>query len=174
MMRLTDLTYAFPDLLAIILLRSVLTDRDWPIIGNDKVLLMIAIALVAWTTIARLIRGQMLSLRERDFVVAAESMGASRWRVVFQHMLPNTLGPVIVATTFAIPLAIFAEAALSFIGFGISPPTASLGQLVAEGNRYVQTTIWMAVFPAAGIAILMLCFTFLGDGLRDALDPRSR
>jgi oligopeptide transport system permease protein len=174
MMRLTDLTYAFPDLLAIILLRSVLTDRDWPIIGNDKVLLMIAIALVAWTTIARLIRGQMLSLRERDFVVAAESMGASRWRVVFQHMLPNTLGPVIVATTFAIPLAIFAEAALSFIGFGISPPTASLGQLVAEGNRYVQTTIWMAIFPAAGIAILMLCFTFLGDGLRDALDPRSR
>ena len=174
LMRFTDLTYAFPDLLAIILLRAVLTDRDWPVVGSDKVLMMFAIALVAWTTIARLIRGQMLSLRERDYVVAAQAMGAKNTRIVFQHMMPNTLGPVIVATTFAIPLAIFAEAALGFIGFGIAPPTASLGRLIADGQRYVNVTVWMVIFPAAAIALLMLCFTFLGDGLRDALDPRSR
>ena len=174
LMRFTDLTYAFPDLLAIILMRAVLSDRDWPVVGDDRLLMMFAISFVAWVTIARLVRGQMLSLQQLDFVVAAQAMGATRGRIVFQHMLPNTLGPVIVAATCAIPLAIFAEAVLGFIGFGIAPPTASLGRLVADGQRYMQTNYWMAVFPAGAIALLMLCFTFLGDGLRDALDPRSR
>jgi oligopeptide transport system permease protein len=116
----------------------------------------------------------MLSLAERDFVVAARALGATRGRIVFQHMLPNTLGPVIVAITFGIPTAIFAEAVLGFIGFGLPPPTASLGRLIADGYTYIQTNIWIAVFPASTIALLMLCFTFLGDGLRDALDPRLR
>jgi len=174
LMRLTDLAYAFPDLLFIILLRAVLTDKDWPVVGDDRILMMFAIGFVAWTTIARLVRGQMLSLHQRDYVVAARAMGATQRRIVFQHMLPNTLGPVIVAATFAIPVAIFAEAALGFIGLGIDPPTASLGRMVADGQRYIQVTAWMAFFPALFIAILMLCFTFLGDGLRDALDPRSR
>jgi len=109
MMRITDLAYAFPDLLAIILLRAVFADRDLPAVGHDasqRLLVIFAISFVAWVTIARLIRGQMLSLKQRDFVIAARAMGAPGWRVVFQHMLPNTLGPVIVAVVFGIPLAI--------------------------------------------------------------------
>ena len=174
MMRLTDIAYAFPDLLFIILIRSVLSGRDWPVIDNPKLQVILAIAFVNWTTIARLVRGQMLSLAERDFVLAARALGASPRRVVVQHMLPNSLGPVIVAVTFGIPIAIFAEAALGFIGFGLPPPTASLGRLVSDGYAYVQVNYWVAVFPAAAVAMLMLCFTFLGDGLRDALDPRMR
>jgi len=174
MMRLTDVTYAFPDLLFIILMRSVLLGRDWPVISNPKLQIILAIAFVNWTIIARLVRGQMLSLAERDYVLAARALGASPWRVVVQHMLPNSLGPVIVAVTFGIPIAIFAEAALGFIGFGLPPPTASLGRLVSDGYAYVQVNYWVVVFPAAAVAVLMLCFTFVGDGLRDALDPRTR
>lgn len=174
MMRFTDLAYAFPDLLFIILLRSVLAGRDWPVVGEPIPLMIIAIAFVGWVTIARLIRGQMLALREQDFVLAARATGLPMWRVVFQHMLPNTLGPVIVAVVFGIPLAIFAESVLGFIGIGVPPPTASLGVLTGDGYTYIQRNIWIVIFPASGIALLMLCFTFLGDGLRDALDPRSR
>jgi oligopeptide transport system permease protein len=136
--------------------------------------MIVAIAFVNWVIIARLVRGQMLSLTERDFVMAARAMGAPTSRVVFQHMLPNTLGPVIVAVVFGIPLAIFAEAVLGFIGIGVPPPTASLGRLVSEGYTFIQVNIWVVIFPAAAIALLMLCFTFLGDGLRDALDPHWR
>jgi oligopeptide transport system permease protein len=174
LMRITDVTYAFPDLLFIILIRSVLTGRDWPFVTNPKIIIIIAISMVNWTTIARLVRGQMLSLAERDYVLAAKALGAPRGRIVFQHMLPNTLGPVIVAVTFGIPIAIFAEAALSFIGFGVPPPASSLGTLVAAGYTTIQRNVWNVVFPASGVAVLMLCFTFLGDGLRDALDPRTR
>jgi oligopeptide transport system permease protein len=174
LMRLTDITYAFPDLLFIILMRSVLSERHWPMLGNPRLQVMLAIAMVNWTTLARLVRGQMLSLAERDYVVAARALGASNRRVVFRHMLPNTLGPVIVAVTFGIPIAIFAEAALGFIGFGLPPPTASLGRLVSDGYTYIQVNPWVVAFPAGAIALLMLCFTFLGDGLRDALDPRLR
>lgn len=177
MMRITDIAYAFPDLLFIILLRSVFRQRDLPFVGgytSDILLMMIAIGFVAWVTVARLVRGQMLSLKERDFVLAARAMGASPWRTVFQHMLPNTLGPVTVAVVFGIPLAIFAEAVLGFIGIGLQPPTASLGVLISSGKDYIRTNEWLVVFPTATIALLMLCFTFLGDGLRDALDPRSR
>ena len=171
LMRFTDITYAFPDLLAIILIRSILIGRDWPVISNPRIIVMLAIGLVGWTTIARLVRGQMLSLAERDYVLAARALGASRTRVVFQHMLPNTLGPVIVAITFGIPAAIFAEAALSFIG--LATP-GSLGLLVNIGYGSIQLNVWNVVFPALAVASLMLCFTFLGDGLRDALDPRTR
>jgi oligopeptide transport system permease protein len=177
MMRFTDVTYAFPDLLAIILLRSVFADRDLPLVPHDisqRLLVIFAISFVAWVTVARLVRGQMLSLRERDFVIAARAMGAPQWRIVLRHMLPNTLSPVIVAVVFAIPLAIFAEAVLGFIGFGLPPPTASLGRLINDGYAYLQINVWLVIFPAAVIALLMLCFTFLGDGLRDALDPRAR
>jgi oligopeptide transport system permease protein len=184
LMRLTDLAYAFPDLLFIILLKAVLSDRDWPIIGSgdpqipgfdgELLQVILAISFVGWTTTARLVRGQMLSLKERDYVLAARSLGATESRVVFTHMMPNTLGPVIVAVTFGIPIAIFAEAVLGFIGFGLPPPTASLGRLIADGYTYIQTYQWIVIFPAIFISIFMLCFTFLGDGLRDALDPRSR
>jgi oligopeptide transport system permease protein len=177
MMRITDIAYAFPDLLAIILIRSALQHRDLPLVGGrtqDVLLMIIAIGFVAWVTIARLVRAQMLSLKERDFVTAARAMGARPWQIVFKHMLPNTLGPVTVAIVFGIPLAIFAEATLGFIGIGLQPPTASLGVLISEGYRYIQSHVWLVVFPTATLAVLMLCFTFLGDGLRDALDPRSR
>ena len=174
LMRMTDITYAFPDLLFIILIRAALTDRDIFFVTNQRVLIIIAIAMVNWTTVARLVRGQMLSLAERDFVLAARALGAPRWRIVMQHMLPNALGPVIVAITFGIPVAIFAEAALSFIGFGVPPPAASLGTLVAIGYSTIQRNVWNVVPAAGAVAVLMLCFTFLGDGLRDALDPRTR
>jgi oligopeptide transport system permease protein len=174
LMRLTDLAYAFPDLLFIILIRAALSGRDWPVIGEPVPQMILAIAFVSWVTIARLVRGQMLSLKEQDFVLAARAMGASPFRTVFHHMLPNSLGPIIVAITFGIPIAIFAEAILGFIGFGLPPPTASLGRLVSDGYSFIQVNIWVVVFPAAAIGLLMLCFTFLGDGLRDALDPRQR
>jgi oligopeptide transport system permease protein len=174
MMRVTDIAYAFPDLLFIILMRSALEGQDLPLLGDPVVQMIIAISFVGWVTVARLIRGQMLSLKERDFVIAARAMGASQWRIVFTHMLPNTLGPVTVAIVFGIPLAIFAEAALGFLGLSVPIPTASLGKLVADGNRYIETQYWLVLIPASFIALIMLCFTFLGDGLRDALDPRSR
>lgn len=184
LMWLTDLAYAFPDLLAIILLRQVLLGRDWPIIGEGDpqipgfggVLLVtvIAISFVSWTTVARLVRGQMLSIKEQDYVTAARAMGASPWRVVRVHMLPNTLSAVIVSATFGIPLAIFAEATLGFIGLGVPPPNASLGSLIGSGLDAIQVHPVQLVWPTLMVAALMLCFTFLGDGLRDALDPRTR
>ena len=172
-MRLTDVAFAFPDLLLIILIRAVFADRDvWFL--SDIVLVIIAVSLVQWTVIARLVRGQMLSLKRQDFVIAAETLGASPFRRTIRHMLPNTLGPVIVAVTFGIPTAIFAEAALAFIGIGLKPPTASLGRLIADGRDYVQSDAYLLIFPAILVSVLMLSFTFLGDGLRDALDPRTR
>lgn len=184
LMWITDLAFAFPDLLAIILLRQVLYGRDWPIIGSGdpqipgvpSVLLVtiLAISFVGWTTVARLVRGQMLSIKEQDYVTAARAMGASPWRIVRVHMLPNTLSVVIVSATFGIPLAIFAEATLGFIGLGVPPPEASLGSLIGLGLDSIQTHNIILIWPTIMVAVLMLCFTFLGDGLRDALDPRTR
>jgi oligopeptide transport system permease protein len=172
-MRFTDIMFSFPDVLFLILIREILINRDIPLLTNTNVIIL-AIGLLAWTTVARLVRGQMLSLAERDFVIAARALGASRPRIVVQHMLPNTLGPVIVAITFGIPSAIFLEAVLSFLGLGIPKPAVSLGVLIDEGYRTVQRNVWTVVFPASAVALLMLCFTFIGDGLRDALDPRTR
>jgi oligopeptide transport system permease protein len=172
LMRFTDLVYAFPALLAIILLRQILEGQ--PVPGGSLTIIILAIALVDWVTIARLVRGQMLSLRERDFVLAARALGARGWRIMFVDMLPNSLGPVIVALTFGVPLAIFAESALSFIGIGIDPPTASWGGMVDSGYQAVFAVPMLVVYPALAIAITMMAFTFIGDGLRDALDPRQR
>jgi len=165
-MRITDVAYAFPDLLLIILI--------WATFGGGLAQTIVAIAAVAWTTVARLVRGQMLSLKQTDYVLSARTLGASQFRIVGLHILPNTLGPVIVALTFAIPSAIFAEAALTFIGAGLPPPTASLGRLINDGYSLVQVNAWIVFFPAIAIGLLMLSFTFVGDGLRDALDPRTR
>ncbi len=180
----TDLAYAFPDLLAIILLRQVLINRDWPIVGSgdpqipgfEPILLVtiFAISFVSWVTVCRLVRGQMLSIKEQDYVTAAKSLGASPWRVVRGHMLPNTLSTVIVAVTFGIPTRIFAEAGLSFIGLGVTPPASSLGSLIADGYVRLQSNQLLVLWPAIVVATLMLCFTFLGDGLRDAIDPRTK
>jgi oligopeptide transport system permease protein len=166
LMRLTDIFYAFPDLLLIILLESVF--------GAGLLQIFVAIGLVNWVTIARLVRGQMLSLKQQDFVLAARALGASPGRILFRHLLPNTLSPIIVAVTFGIPAAIFTEAALSFIGIGLPPPNTSLGTLIQDGEQAIYAAPNLVVFPALAIALLMLAFTFVGDGLRDALDPRTR
>ena len=165
LMRLTDVAYSFPDLLMIILLVSVF--------GASPGMLVLAIALVNWTTIARLVRGQVLSLQEEEFVLAARALGASSWRIAWRHLLPNALGPVIVAATFGVPAAIFAEAALSFIGLGLPPPTASWGRLVTDSFQTMFAAPYLTVSSCLAVALTMMSFSFIGDGLRDAIDPRS-
>lgn len=178
LMRLTDVTYAFPDLLLIILMRAAFGDSIFgvdSIVGIDMsvLLLFFAISIVAWPTTARLVRGQLLSIREKDYAVAARSIGASPLRVAFRHMLPNALSPVIVEATFLVPRAILAEATLSFIGFGVPPPAPSLGRLINDHFGFVLLQWPALAIPCAILAILFIAFQFFGDGLRDALDPRS-
>jgi oligopeptide transport system permease protein len=165
-MRFVDVIYAFPDLLLIILLRSSL--------GGSIYMIFLAIGLVNWVGVARLVRGQTLSLKQRDFVTAARVFGASGGYITTRHLLPNSLGPVIVTITFNIPRAIFTEAALSYIGIGVQPPTPSWGAMIRDGYNVIFAAPHLVLFPAIAIGILMLSFTFLGDGLRDALDPRLR
>jgi oligopeptide transport system permease protein len=166
LMRFTDVVYAFPDLLFILLLRAVF--------GGGLFMIILAIALVQWTTIARLVRAQLLSMKGRDFALAARALGAGEARVVFRHLLPNSLGPVVVALTFGVPQAIFAEAALSFIGIGVAPPLPSWGSMVQDGYQAIYAYPHLVLSPALAIAVVMLAFTLLGDGFRDALDPRRR
>ncbi|MDO8635462.1 MAG: ABC transporter permease [Dehalococcoidia bacterium] len=165
-MRFVDVIYAFPDILFIILIRSIL--------GGSIYMMFLAIGLVAWVNVARLVRGQVLFQKQRDFVIAARAMGASENYITIKHLIPNSLGPVIVAVTFNIPRAIFAEAALSYIGIGIKPPTPSWGTMIRDGYDVIFAAPYLVLFPAVAIGMLMLSFTFLGDGLRDALDPRLR
>jgi oligopeptide transport system permease protein len=166
LMRFVDVMYGFPDILLIILLRSIF--------GGSIYMIFLAIGLVAWVNISRLVRGQVLSLKERDFVNAARSMGGGGGYITARHLLPNSLGPVIVAVTFNIPRAIFTEAALSYIGIGVKPPTPSWGAMIRDGYDVIFAAPHLVIVPAVAIALLMLAFTFLGDGLRDALDPRQR
>jgi oligopeptide transport system permease protein len=163
-MRFTDLVYAFPDLLFIILLRAVL--------GGSVVTLVAIIGFVTWVDVCRLVRGQTLTLREREYVSAARAMGARDREIMTRHLLPNLAGPLVVLLALGVPRAIFIEAALSFIGFGVDPRTPSWGSMVQEGQAgIVGGNLHLVIFPAAAIALLTLAFTFLGDGLRDALDP---
>lgn len=177
-MRATDVAYAFPDLLLIILLRAALGDsllghRSLLGLDVDVVLLFLAISLTAWPTMARLVRGQFLSVRETEYALAARAVGVGPVRAALRHWLPNASGPVIVEATFLVPRVIFAEAALSFIGVGVTPPTPSLGVLIASHFTFV-TVQWTALaIPTLLLALLFLAFQFVGDGLRDALDPRS-
>jgi ABC-type dipeptide/oligopeptide/nickel transport system permease subunit len=166
LMRITDLILTLP-LLAILLTAAALLGEgsQWRV--------SIILALFLWTTIARVVRGVFLSLREKEYVEAAKASGAGDLRIMFRHILPNTLGPVVVAGTLAVALAILTEAALSFLGFGIKPPTTSLGVLVASGENNPQKW-WVTVFPGLTIVAIVLCINFMGDGLRDALDPQQR
>jgi oligopeptide transport system permease protein len=165
-MRFVDVMYAFPRLLFVILIMSML--------GAGLLNIFIAIGLTGWVNIARLTRAQILSLREQEFAEGARAAGAGGWRVLGKHLLPNALSPIIVAVTFGIPEAIFTEAALSFIGVGINPPTPSWGQMVGEYQQYILSYWYLCVFPSVAIALTMLSFTFVGDGVRDALDPKLR
>ncbi len=134
---------------------------------------MLAIAITSWIEICRLTRGQFLTLREKEFVEAARSIGTRSPRIIFGHLLPNAMAPIIVSVTLGIPRAIFAEAALSFLGVGINPPTPSWGQMIGRDGIANISYFWhLALFPAIMIALTMLGFTLVGDGLRDALDPK--
>ncbi|MGH7266697.1 MAG: ABC transporter permease [Candidatus Rokuibacteriota bacterium] len=164
LMRFVDVMYAFPNLLFVILVMSML--------GAGLLNIFIAIGLTGWVGIARQTRAQVLGIKEKEFVEGARSLGAGFARLLGRHVLPNALTPIVVAVTFGIPQAIFTEAALSFIGVGINPPTPSWGQMVGEGQQYLRTYWHLCVFPSIGIAVTMLSFTFLGDGVRDALDPK--
>jgi oligopeptide transport system permease protein len=174
LMRFTDIVYAFPDLLFVILLQQVLAGTALAEFMGGLFVVFFAIGLVGWVNLARLIRGQMLALRTTDYVLAAEAMGATQTRIVIRHMLPNTLSPVIVTLTFGVPSAIFTAATLSFIGIGIHPPLADWGNMIYDGYGPILATPWPILFPALALGITFLSFQFLGDGLRDALDPRTR
>jgi ABC-type dipeptide/oligopeptide/nickel transport system permease subunit len=162
--RLIDIMTAFPGLLFAIFLITVWGGGLW------KVILILGVT--SWINIARLIRGQVLSLREKEYVEAARSVGSSRWRIILWHLIPNSLTPLLVAVSFGIPTTIFAEAALSFLGIGINDPLPSWGKMVGISNTYVRVQWHLALFPTILIALSMLGFSFVGDGLRDALDPK--
>jgi oligopeptide transport system permease protein len=163
--RLIDVMYAFPRLLFVILVMAML--------GAGLMNIFIAIGLTGWVGIARQTRAQVLAIKEKEYVDGARALGSRFTRVLVYHVLPNALTPIVVAVTFGIPEAIFTEAALSFIGVGINPPTPSWGQMVGEGQQYLRSYWHLCVFPSIAIAVTMLAFTFLGDGVRDALDPQQ-
>ena len=174
LMRLTDVIYAFPDILFIILLSVAFRDT---VVGQSLdglLLVFVAIGLVGWVTVARLTRGQMLALKETEFVEAARAIGVSDRKIVTRHLLPNGMGPIIVAITLGIPVAILAEATLAYIGIGVQPPRASWGSLISERQKFIRSEPHLVVFPAVFIALALIGFTFLGDGLRDALDPKLK
>src|SRR5438105_747278 len=163
--RFIDVMYAFPRLLFVILVMSML--------GAGLMNIFIAIGFTGWVGIARQTRAQVLTIKEKEFVDGARALGAGFTRLLTRHVLPNALTPIVVAVTFGIPEAIFTEAALSFIGVGINPPTPSWGQMVGEGQQYLRSYWHLCVFPSIAIAVTMLAFTFFGDGVRDALDPKQ-
>ena len=174
LMRFTDVWYAFPDLLFVLVVVSVFQQYTFGRIYLQVLMIFGAIALVNWVNLARLIRGQVLSIKEKEFIEAARSSGSPPMKLILKHLLPNSFGPIIVVLTFGIPQAIFLEAFLSFIGFGIQPPTPTWGQMVNSGYEAIYANPSSVVFPAFAIGLTMLAFSFIGDGLRDALDPRMR
>jgi len=188
MMRIVDILYAFPTLLFIILLmaffRSTFAKPDtgtftYAVAQLDQrmggmLFIFVGIGITAWETMARLTRGQVLSVREKEFVEAARTVGSSNIRIMLRHILPNIVGPLVVQETLTIPTYISYEAFLSFIGLGVNPPTPSWGIMISDGSRVVRTYPNQVLFPAVALAITMFAFNFLGDGLRDALDPRLR
>jgi ABC-type dipeptide/oligopeptide/nickel transport system permease subunit len=167
LMRFTDLILTLPGL-AVLLTASVFLG------SGDPLKIGLILAFLFWTAVARIVRGLFLSLREREFVEAAKAAGASDLRIIVRHMLPNCLGPIIVNTTLVVAAAILVEAALSFLGFGIQPPNAALGKLVAEGQGEGFELWWLVTFPGLVIVVIALCVNFVGDGLRDAFDPTQR
>lgn len=165
MMRLVDILYALPFMIFIILLMVVF--------GRSILLLFLAIGAVEWLTMARIVRGQVQNLRRQEFIEAAYSLGLSRWRIVRKHLIPNTLGPVIVYTTLTIPSVMLLEAFLSFLGLGVQPPESSWGLLINSGVETMEEYAWLLIFPGLALSITLFSLNFLGDGLRDALDPRT-
>ena len=166
MMRVVDILYALPYIFLVILLLVLFS--------KSLIMLFVALGLVQWLTMARIVRGQVLSLKNQTFVEAARALGADDRTIIFRHIVPNTLGPVIVYTTLTVPAVILQEAFLSFLGLGVQPPAASWGTLVSNGSQVIALFPWLVIFPGIALSLTLLCFNFLGDGLRDALDPQDR
>ena len=165
MMRIVDIMYALPFMIFIVLLMVVF--------GRNILLLFVAIGAVEWLTMARIVRGQVMTLRKQEFVEAAYSMGLSKWAIIRRHIIPNTLGPVIVYITLTIPSVMLLEAFLSFLGLGIQPPQSSWGLLINYGVETMEEYPWLLIFPGITLSLTLFALNFLGDGLRDALDPRA-
>lgn len=166
MMRATDILYSIPYLLIVILLTVVM--------GSGLLTIILALTMTGWIPMSRIVRGQVLQLKELDFAQAAYALGAGSSRVLFRHLLPNAMGPIITTVTFTIPTAIFAEAFLSFLGLGVQAPIASWGTMASDGLSALRYFPWRLFFPAFFISITMLCFNLVGDGIRDAFDPRIK
>jgi len=165
MMRLVDIIYALPFTIFVILLMVFF--------GRNIVLLFVAIGAVEWLTMARIVRGQMMSLKKMEFIEAARSLGLSNTRIIFRHLLPNAMGPIIVYTTLTIPAVMLLEAFLSFLGLGVQPPMSSWGTLIKDGAEKMEEFPWLLIFPGVIFSLTLFSLNFLGDGLRDALDVRA-
>jgi peptide/nickel transport system permease protein len=166
LMRVTDATLSFP----VILLALILATTVGPSLGN----VVVAVAVILWARYARVIRGEVLSLMERDFIAQARIAGCSAWRIITRHLLPNTLNTLVVLLTLQVGYVIIVEASLSFLGAGIPPPTPAWGSMIAEGRDYITTAWWVSLFPGLAILLVVLAFNLFGDWLRDTLDPKLR
>ncbi|MCH6255402.1 ABC transporter permease subunit [Puniceicoccaceae bacterium K14] len=164
MMRIVDILYTIPFIIFVILLMVFF--------GRNLVLIFVAIGAVEWLTMARIVRGQVLSIKNEEFIEAAQALGLSRMRIIFRHIIPNVIGPVIVYATLTVPSVMLLEAVLSFLGLGVQAPATSWGALIKEGADAMEEYPWMLLFPGGALAITLFCLNFLGDGLRDALDVR--
>ena len=166
LMRITDVFLSVPAFLLLLIMSGIL--------GSSLFSLILAIGALNWMTVARLVRAEILSLKEQDYVIAGLSIGVPAWRLILVYLLPNTAGSIIVAATLAVPSAILTELALSFLGLGVPPPNASLGNLLGEAQQWICTSWWIWIVPGVAISMTVLAFNFVGDGLRDALDPKLR
>jgi peptide/nickel transport system permease protein len=178
LMRWTDLFLAFPLLVALIVIRQLPEKQAWArtAFGNTTSirLTITLLVFVSWMPTARIVRGQVLSLKEKEFIEAGRALGASNWRLISRHLIPNCVGPIIVAATFTVAAAIITESTLSFFGFGVQPPHVSWGNLLSGSKAYVgQGKWWLVLFPSLALLITVLTINFIGDGLRDALDPKQ-
>lgn len=186
MMRIVDIVYALPTTLIVILLQVVLKEpleklfqtselfKSLAFMGSSLISIYVVLALLYWVDMARIVRGQILVIREQEYIMAARAVGAGNFRIIFKHIVPNAIGPIIVVATFKIPQAIFLEAFLSFIGLGVSKPLASLGSLTNDALSGIYSFPYQLFFPAFLISLVILSFNLFGDGLRDALDPRLK
>jgi oligopeptide transport system permease protein len=166
MMRVVDILYSLPFIFFVIILMVVFE--------RNLILLFVAVGAVEWLTMARIVRGQTLSIKQKEFVEAARAAGVSGFGIIRRHIIPNTVGPVVVYVTLTVPAVILTESFLSFLGLGVQEPLTSWGTLISEGAAQMETATWILLFPALFMAVTLFCFNFIGDGLRDALDPRDR
>jgi oligopeptide transport system permease protein len=166
MMRFVDIMYSLPFIFFVIILMVLF--------GRNIILIFVAIGAVEWLTMARIVRGQTIALKKMEFVEAAEAAGVSKWMIIRRHIIPNVLGPVVVYVTLMIPVVILAESFLSFLGLGVQEPLTSLGQLISLGAREMELSPWLLFFPAITMMITLFSLNFIGDGLRDAIDPKDR